>query len=75
MVHVDKGDRTFIKDDDSFADVTRTRIFGKESSGVVVLMDDGSYKAYLGNSLNQVVNTETKKDADGTDVLYYLLLV
>ena len=67
-MHVSKGDRTFIKDDDSFSDVTRTRIFGKESSGVVVLMDDGSYKAYLGTSLNQVVNTETKKDADGTDV-------
>ena len=66
-MHVDKGDRTFIKDDDSFSDVKRTRIFGKESSGVVVQMDDGSYKAFIGNSVNQVVNTETQKDADGTE--------
>ena len=66
-MHVDKGERTFIKDDDSFADVMRTRIFGKESSGVVVQMDDGSYKAFIGNSVNQVVNTETQKDANGTD--------
>ena len=66
-MHVDKGERTFIKDDDSFADVMRIRIFGKESSGVVVQMDDGSYKAFIGNSVNQVVNTETQKDANGTD--------
>ena len=66
-MHVDKGDRTFIKDDDSFSDVKRTRIFGKESAGIVVQMDDGSYKVFIGKSLNQVVNTETQKDADGAD--------
>jgi len=49
-MHVDKGERTFIKDDDSFADVMRTRIFGKESSGVVVQMVLKIKELYFRNS-------------------------
>ena len=68
-MHVSKGIRTYNKNDDSFGDVTRTRMFGKESSAVVVKMDDGSFKAFIGkDAIKNVINTDTSKDIDGVDV-------
>ena len=70
IMHVTSGERTFVKDDDTFGIVKRTGLFGStETSCVTVQLDDGSYKAYVGsNQVEQVVNTDTSKDGNGLDV-------
>ena len=66
-MHVNNGDRTFTKDNDSFGTVTRTTLFGGVSTNSsIILMDDGRYSLYVGDKLQeQVVNKDSGKDGKG----------
>lgn len=64
-MHVSTGDRTFLKDTDSHAEVVKSGFLGLSSS-VVMECDDGFMRAYCGEDLSEkVVNTSTGKDGKG----------
>ncbi len=66
-MHVSSGDRTFLKDTDSHAEVVKSSFLGFSSS-VVMECDDGIMRAYCGEELSDnVVNTSTGKDGKGVD--------
>lgn len=66
-MHVSNGDRTFLKDTDSHAEVVKSGFLGI-SSAVVMECDDGVMRAYCGEELDdKVVNTTTGKDGKGVD--------
>lgn len=69
-MHVSKGDRTFTKDKDSYGVVTRSTMFGVSTNSSVIQLDDGTFRAYIGDTLKeQIVNTTTNKDGNGTEIV------
>ncbi|GAQ92885.1 alpha/beta-Hydrolases superfamily protein [Klebsormidium nitens] len=58
------GTRAFVREVEDFGTVQRTNLLGLSNTPVVVL-DDGSARAYAGQRRAQVVNPELKKDVLG----------
>lgn len=59
------GTRAFVKEVEDCGTVQRTNLLGLSNTPVVVL-NDGSARAYAGQRRAQVVNPELKKDILGT---------
>jgi hypothetical protein len=62
-----KGSRAFLKDVNDFGTVQRTNLLGLQDSPVV-LLDDGSARAFAGGRRSEVVNVEAKADGLGNPV-------
>ena len=60
------GARAFVKEASDFGTVQRTNLLGLANTPVI-LMDDGTAKAYAGQRRAEVVNTELKKDVLGNE--------
>lgn len=58
------GTRAFVKEVGDFGTVQRTNLLGLANTPVIIL-DDGSAKAYAGQRRAEVVNTGLKKDVLG----------
>ena len=66
-MHVAKGDRIFLVNTDSHAEVLRESILGFTSS-VATECDDNIIRMYCGSDMNNVVNSTTGKDFSGEDI-------
>lgn len=60
------GARAFVKEAQDFGTVQRTNLLGLTNTPVI-LMDDGTAKAYAGHRRAEVVNAGLKKDVLGND--------
>lgn len=66
-IHVKAGDRAYLQEADTFADVTRDHILGLKK-GCVVMSDDGKLMAFCGGNSSTVVEKTSGKDGDGNSV-------
>lgn len=62
-----KGTRAYLKDVNDFGTVQRTNLLGLQNSPVVVL-DDGTARAFAGGRRREVVDVATKVDVLGNPV-------
>lgn len=66
-IHVHAGDRAYLPEADTFADVTRDHILGLKK-GCVVRSDDGKLRAFCGETSTTVVEKKSGKDGTGTTI-------
>ena len=66
-IHVHAGDRAYLPEADTFADVTRDHILGLKM-GCVVRSDDGKLRAFCGGKSSTVVEKNSAKDGAGNTI-------